>query len=145
MEFQMKNPAKDGGRFFIRHKRGITKRWTRSRGGDRIETNYADGWRHCIRSVLLASCTVAARSSQTLSGFQMNNPLPEFLEDENGFTPIDLFWEEDVSEDPNWMRKVTYRVGQIVVEFNSLEQEIDSCILDWMGKKRGQEPNWQNR
>ena len=65
----------------------------------------------------------------------MNNPLPEFLEDENGFTPIDLFWEEDVSEDPNWMRKVTYRVGQIVVEFNSLEQEIDSCILDWMNER----------
>ena len=79
--------------------------------------------------------SVRARLRQTLSGFQMNNPLPEFLEDENGFTPIDLFWEEDVSEDPNWMQKVTYRVGQIVVELNSLEQKIDSCILDWMNER----------
>ena len=55
----------------------ITKRWTRSRGGDRIDANCADGWRHCIRFVLLASCIVAARSSQTLSGFSLSTSIDQ--------------------------------------------------------------------
>ena len=51
----------------MRQNGGITKRWTRSRGGDKIG-NELRGWRcHYIRSALLASCIVAARSSQTLS------------------------------------------------------------------------------
>lgn len=73
----------------------------------------------------------------------MFNPLPEFVEDEGRFTYVDFdLDDEEVSHDPNWMRKIRYRVGAIAVEFNALEAEIDYSILDWMNVRAEDERLW---
>ena len=73
----------------------------------------------------------------------MFNRLPQFVEDEGQFTYLDFdLVDEEISADPNWMRKIRYRVGAVAVEFNALEAEIDYSILDWMNVRAEDDRLW---
>jgi hypothetical protein len=73
----------------------------------------------------------------------MFNTLPEFVEKEGQFTYFDFHLDdEEISGDPNWMRKIRYRVGAVAVEFNALEAEIDYSILDWMNIRAEDDRLW---
>jgi hypothetical protein len=45
-------------------------------------------------------------------------------------------------KDPQWLKKVRYRIGYIVMEFNYLERQIDEIILGIMNSRAEDERVW---
>ncbi len=65
----------------------------------------------------------------------VSNPLPEFVDQDGNHVQIDLELEDETSSDPQWMKKIKYRIGAIVIEFNYLERIADDLILEIMNDR----------
>lgn len=72
----------------------------------------------------------------------VNNPLQEYLNEDGNLVLIDIDLDEEIANDPQWLKKIKYRIGSIVIEFNYLERQVDEAILEIMNERAEDERVW---
>ena len=96
----------------MERKRGITKRWTRSRGGDKIGTNYADG-------VAIVSAPFYLRAAPSRLGHRKRYPIKSLPK----FTLRNLFFLTTL------LAMLTYVGSSIMNEWRMHEQALETSSM----------------
>lgn len=72
----------------------------------------------------------------------MFNPLQDYIDNEGEYKWVEFNLDDVSLKDPYWLKKIKYRIGSIVMEFNYLERSIDDYILEIMNDRCEDERVW---
>lgn len=72
----------------------------------------------------------------------MFNPLQDYIDNEGEYKWVEFKLDDESLKDPYWLKKIKYRIGSIVMQFNYLERSIDDYILEIMNEHYEDEKVW---